>query len=254
MIDAWLDLPIPLLVLAAAALYASSAILLNWLTHHSPLTGCIAKYRGLVGPFFVSISGLFALFLTFLASDVWERKARAAQVVQSERDALAALMALSRTSAEAAATIEEAVRSYVKSAIEDEWEAMRHQKSSAKTAEHLDRLFHAVAARSSSYPPAVHGAMLQKIIDARDARANRITLSNDRTETLKWLSVIGLALLTQLALAVVHLDKTAPQRLALGWFSAAAVFAICVVAAYERPFDGPIRLPPDQLAELIKTP
>lgn len=96
--------------------------------------------------------------------------------------------------------------------------------------------------------------MLQKIIDARDARANRITLSNDRTETLKWLSVIGLALLTQLALAVVHLDKTAPQRLALGLFSAAAVFAICVVAAYERPFDGSIRLPPDQLAELIKTP
>jgi len=253
MIDAWLDLPIPLMVLAAAILFASSAILFNWLMHHSPAAERIASYRGIVGPFFVSISVLFALFLTFLAADVWDRKTRASHVVQSERDALAGLVALARTSPVTAGAITDAVESYVNSAIQDEWRHMRNQKSSPQTAERMDRLLHTVATASSSYAAAVHGAMLQKAVDVGEARASRIALSHDRAETLKWLAVIVLALLTQLALAAVHLDKTAPQRLALALFSVSAVFAICVVAAYERPFDGPLSVPPDPLAELIRS-
>lgn len=252
MIDAWLDLPIPLMVLVAIILFASSAILFNWLMHHSPAANRMGSCRGIVGPFFVSISVLFALFLTFLASDVWDRKARASHVVHSERDALAALMALAGTSVAAADDIKDAVEKYVASVIQDEWQRMRKQESSSKAADRVDRLLHSVAAASNSYASAVHGAMLQKAIAAREARANRITLSHDRAETLKWLAVIVLALLTQLALAAVHLEKTVPQRVALGLYSVAAVFAICIVAAYERPFDGPLSIPPDPLAELIR--
>jgi len=252
MIDAWLDLPIPLMALVATLVFGESALLCNWGMHHSPIAARIGGYRGVVGPFFAAISALFALFLTFLASDVWERKNRAWHVVQTESDALSALVALAATNETAANQINDAVRSYITAVIEDEWPRMRQQESSPEAAERVNQLLQSVAAAASSYAPTVHDKMLQKAIDARDARAQRTSLSINRAETLQWLSVIVLALLTQLSIAMVHLDRSEPQRMALGVFSVAAVFTICVVAAYDRPFDGHLRISPDPLAEVLE--
>jgi Kef-type K+ transport system membrane component KefB len=77
-------------------------------------------------------------------------------------------------------------------------------------------------------------------------------LSNNNAEMLQWLGVVVLAFMTQLAIAMVHLDRSAPQRMALGLFSIAAVFTICVVGAYERPFDGPLSISADPLAEILE--
>lgn len=250
MINAWLDLPVPLMVLVAVVVFAASAALFNWLTHHSTLAEPIGGCRGIVGPFFETIAVLFALFMGFLAADVWDRKSRAAHVVHSERDALAALLTLAATNQQVAGQINDVVTDYATSVVRDEWQRMRQQLSSPEAAERMERLLHTIGS-AAGYPPSVHEAMLEKAIAAREARTERIMLSHDRTEMLKWLAVIVLALVTQFAIAVVHLDRSVPQRMALFLYSAAAVFAICVVAAYERPFDGPLSIPPDPLAELI---
>ena len=252
MIDAWLDLPIPLMIIVASLVFGASAMLCNWVLHHSPIADWIGDFRGVVGPFFGAIAVLFALFLTFLASDVWEKKNRAWHVVQSESDALTALIALAATNQSAASQINDAVKGYITAVIEKEWPLMSQQQSSSEAAEQIDRLLQSVAAASSSYVPTVHDKMLQKVIAVREARAQRISLSNNNAEMLQWLGVVVLAFMTQLAIAMVHLDRSEPQRMALGVFSVAAVFTICVVAAYDRPFDGHLRISPDPLAEVLE--
>lgn len=253
MVDAWLDLSIPLLVTVAAAAYAASAILLNWVSHHSPIAARIGKLRGIVGPFFVSVSLFFGFFLTFLAADVWERKSQAAHIVRAERDALTALLALAAVNQQQAAKLNADVAEYAEAVVQNEWRQMRSQQSAPDAADRLDRLLASVASGADRYAPAVHSAMLQKALAVRDLRANRLSLSQDKAESLKWLSVLVLAFLTQIAIAAVHLESSIPQRAALMVFTLAAVFAICVVAAYERPFDGPISIVPDPLAELLTT-
>lgn len=252
MIDVWLDLSILWLVLVAVVVFSASAILLNWISFHSPAAARVCNLRGVVAPFFTAVSLLFGLFLAFLASDVWERKTEGSRAVIAERNALAALVALASANAPEAGKINQAAANYLSAVIQDEWRQMRKQQSSSETADRLNQLLISVASRSSHYPAGVHNAMLQKTLAGREARSTRLSLSNDQAETLKWLSVLLLAFMSQIAIAAVHLDRTVPQRTALAIFTLAAVLTICVVAAYERPFDGPISVPPDPLTELLQ--
>lgn len=253
MINFWLDLPVFWMVVAASATFGLTAVILSWLCHHSPAAQRIQGWKGLVAPFFTVVSLLFGLFLAFLAADVWERKAEAQRAVVAERDALTAMIELTAAAAPRGGSLHQAVVDYVEAVVTDEWPRMEDQQSSADADERLNRLLYVVASEPPrlGVAPVVHEALLQKALRAREARGDRLSLSDDRVERLKWLSVLLLALMTQIALCAVHLDRAAPQRLALAIFTVAGVIAICVVAAYERPFDGPIRIPPDPLAEIL---
>lgn len=71
----------------------------------------------------------------------------------------------------------------------------------------------------------------------REAEGIR-TLSGDISSPMSWLAVIALGVLTQIAVAVVQLDKARPQALALFVFTTAFALTVALIGAGERPFSG----------------
>ena len=60
-----------------------------------------------------------------------------------------------------------------------------------------------------------------------------------------------LALVTQLAIAVVHLDRPRPQIAALFIFTLAAV-SVGLLAIHEAPFEPPVFVPPGPIGDVLR--
>ena len=90
----------------------------------------------------------------------------------------------------------------------------------------------------NSAPPAAHNAMLEGLVDIRRARLDRVTVAGGVSAPLNWLAVIVLGLLTQVAVAIVQLDKMRPQALALFVFTTAFAATVALIGLGERPFSG----------------
>jgi hypothetical protein len=151
------------------------------------------------------------------------------------------------------AEIRAAVRSYLDLVIKDEWPLLSDGRSSPKAANALGELLRElsdpkVAAEAGQ---AVHAALLGQALRVRSARSERLLLSEQNSDHPKWWTVLLLACLTQLAIALVHLEKPRARAAALAVFSSAAVVALGLVAIKERPFDGPLALRPDTLQEAL---
>jgi len=91
---------------------------------------------------------------------------------------------------------------------------------------------------ANSAPPAAHNAMLEGLVEIRQARLARITLAGGVSAPLNWLAVIALGILTQIAVAIVQLDKLRPQALALFVFTTAFAATVALIGLGERPFSG----------------
>jgi membrane protein YdbS with pleckstrin-like domain len=64
------------------------------------------------------------------------------------------------------------------------------------------------------------------VLRIHDARAERLSLGSDRTNQVKWAIVLLHGIVTQLAIALVHLERPRAHVAALTVFSLAAVIAL----------------------------
>ncbi|HET9904025.1 MAG TPA: hypothetical protein VFQ27_10040 [Xanthobacteraceae bacterium] len=253
MVEALLDLP-PAGVFAALALfYGAIAAFIVWLDFHSPLRKAIHRLQGVVGPFTASVSVLFALLTGFLAADVGERNRQAVYAVTAEREAALTLHALSEAATTETETVRAALRHYLAAAVSDEWPRMAENRESARTDGALAGLVRAAAdpAVLRATGPSVAGAMVEAVTRLARARSTRLSLSADRTNDLKWLTVLALGVISQISLALVHLERRPAQSAALALFSIAVVIALWLIALQENPFDGPIQVSPAPLQKAL---
>ena len=132
-----------------------------------------------------------------------------------------------------------ATLAYGESVLRDEWPAMRQGKVNEDLAG-LRAL--SVAALSpgliAATAPAVHQTVLAALVEVRQARMERMSLAARASHPVNWIAVLLLGFLTQVAVAVVQLDKLRPQALALGVFTAAFAGTVALIAVNERPFAG----------------
>lgn len=249
LVDTWLSLQPFELILALAAFYTGAAALLLWLSFGSWTGRLLQSCRGVVPPFFGAVAVLFALFLGFLANDVWARHKQASQAVLTERDGLLAIHDLCEASGHVSPDMDEAIRAYANVVVEREWPLMADQQASPQAAAALDQVLKA-AVRAN------RGALDRTIVDAalkvRSARGERLALSLTFTDDIKWLTILILGLMTQVAIAVVHLDNWRAQAAALAIFSAAAVSTLSLVAFFEGPFEPPFFVGPKPIQEVLQ--
>jgi hypothetical protein len=240
MIRYWLDLPTLGVFLSLIVLYFGVALLLASLVFLSPLRRHLHRLNGVVAPFFGAVAILFALLAGFLGNDISDRNREAFRTVQAEAGALRNIYTLSVASASDMRAIRAALKVYANSVAADEWPAMAELRPSAKTESAYDNLLREISepsiARDSG--AAVHAALLGSALKVGAARSERLALASDHTNDLKWLVVIVLALLTQIAIAVVHLERPGAFIASLAIFSCAVVVVLGVLALQEYPFDG----------------
>lgn len=248
----WLALPIPLLFASLFAFYLATAVLLVWLCFRSNLSGRIQSFKGVVAPFFGSTAIIFALLVGFLSSDIWERNKRAESAVLTESETLVALYSLGAASGSDDKRLRTAIRSYVRAVIEDEWPRLAAQQRSVRADTSLNALLREVAAPGASKDASIQRTMLDMVLKIRAAHEDRVVLSNDRTMATKWAGVLLLALITQIAIAVVHLERPRPQVAALVIFTVAAVSILGLLAVHEAPFEPPVFVAPGPIADVLE--
>lgn len=249
---AWLGWPVAAVFASLFALYLGAAALMVWLSFRSKLAPWIQSFRGVVPPFFGSTAIIFGVLIAFLSNDIWERNKQAEHVVFTESDTLIALYSLSAASMADNARLRAAIRGYASAVVEEEWPLLALEKRSPRTDAALNILVREVARPGANNDASVQRTMLDMVLRVRAAHEDRITLSNDRTVVTKWAAVLLLAFLTQLAIAVVHLDKPRPQAAALSIFTLAAVLLLGLLAIHEAPFEPPLFVPPGPILEVLR--
>ncbi len=253
LINLWLDQPVWLILTSLAGMFLAIALILFALSFSRATQPWSRSLIGVVAPFFGAASVLFGLLTGFLANDVWERNRQASRAVLAERDALVATYQLSIATVSDMAHIRAALRAYVESVVKDEWPRMENGEASSATAAALGEVMRVVAdpKLASESGAAPHQALLDLVLKLRSARSDRIALSEQSADPSKWLSVIILAILTQISIALVHLDKPRAQLAALVIFSAAATTALGLVAVREYPFAGALQVSPQPLRDAV---
>ncbi|GJD95639.1 bestrophin-like domain [Methylobacterium iners] len=244
-LGAWLDQPVWLIFTLLGASFAVVSGLL-WLVSNLRPTQPLLRRLGLgiVAPYFNAISVMLALLTSFVANDAWERQRQASRIVQSERTNLLAAHDLSLATASDMSDIRKRLLAYAEALIADEWPRMTEGASSNAAGEALGALMQAVAdpRHTTEAGAPAHAALLDAVMNLRAARGERLALSDAQGDQSKWLTLMVLAGLTLIALALIHVDKPVPQAVTLLLFSAAMVTTLGVIALHERPFDGPLAL------------
>ncbi|MDB5656531.1 MAG: hypothetical protein JWQ94_4144 [Tardiphaga sp.] len=253
MIRAWLDMPAFGIFATLFVLYFGAAWALAGLIFYSPLKRSVQSLTGVVAPFFSAVAILFALLVGFLANDVGDRNRQALRAVQTEAGELRNIYTLSVASVTDMRDIRIALKDYARSAVQEEWPQMIEGSTAVTTSTAYDTLLRQVSdptvTRSAS--AAVHSALLSAAVRVGTARTDRLSLSSDHTNDLKWISVLILGVMTQIALSLVHLEKPRALLAALTVFSTAAVVALGLIAMQEHPFQGTFRVPPAPLERLL---
>jgi uncharacterized membrane protein len=254
MIGTWLELPVLPQILLLAAFFLLTGTVIHLLSFYGLAGRWFGSFKGIVSPFFASVTVIFALLAAFIANDVWHRNTEASQVVRAEADALLSLYYLTPETAPDAATVHNRIRAYTESVIRQEWPRMYVGEGAPETEAALDALLQEIFGRSArdTINPAIERARIDTALKLRTIHANRLSLAADRTDELKWATLLILGSIAQLAIAVVHLERPRPQIAALAIFSGAMVIALGLVAVQERPFVPPLEVPPTALEEVLQ--
>lgn len=240
LLDLWLDTGTAGIILLPFAVLYVLAAAITWLTFFSPARPCFAKCVGVVGPQFMSVAILFSLFAAFLANDVWRQTERARAAVDREANGIRTIMRLADAIGEAGMPLRSAAFQYADAIISAEWPAMRQGVEADAGTAALQRLaLVAVSPELGAATSAVlHEVVINAFIEIREARRARIYISNHHVATISWFGMIILGVLTQIGVAVVHLERLYPQTLAQWTFTTAFAATVALIGANERPFSG----------------
>lgn len=252
--DLWLDLPVWGIFGALAAAYALSAALIHRLCFAGGGKPRLQSLTGIVAPFFGSVAVMFSLLTGFLANDVWDRDKQAARTVLAERDGLLSVHAISRATPSNLTELQQAAQHYAQALIEDEWPRMLQQGASDTAGRALLEVLTQASSPQVGIEAgaAAQGALLTSTLRLRGARDDRLALSSNLTDRTKWTAVLLLALITQVAIGIVHLEKPRAQLAALSIFSTAVVVMLGLIAIRERPFDGPAHVSPAPIEQALR--
>lgn len=246
----WMSQTTLVMALMLTGAMAAVALFLCWLSFASRFAAYVQNWKGVVPPFVAVPATLFGLLMTFLSQDVWDANRSAYRAIAMEREQLATLAALSGNHGLDPDDIPRAVRDYVETAVGLEWKTMEDGKESPETEAALNRLTRAVA--SARIEPAFQRALVDTVMRLRSAREQRLAIAGAFPDDRKWAAVIIIAFITQIALAIVHLDRPRPQLLAQTIFALAAIVPISLVASVDEPYSPPNAVSSEPLAQLLE--
>jgi hypothetical protein len=247
-------LPLVLMaVLVFAATYAVAALvhgIVLRLARGDRLRDFKAVSPGLLPPLGI----IFGLLVAFLAAQVWGDVDRAGTAVNREASALRAVVLLSPSFPGAAGErLRQLVREQIYYATTVEWPAMARKEASLRMlptplAQALQAAI-ALAPRGEGQL-AAQREIVAALENALDARRQRILVSRAEVNWVKWMSLIVQAVITLIAIAMVHSDNRTTARIALGLFSTSMAVCILLLLSHDRPFTGQLSVKPAVLLQV----
>ncbi len=201
------------------------------------------------------LSVVFALLVGFLAAQVWSDADRAHTAVNREASALRAVVILAGAfPGETEARLLDLVRGHIQDAVNDEWPAMsRHAATLTIIPPRLANALKVVLALNptGAGQQVAQRELVQAIEAALESRRQRVILSESSINWVKWVVLLVQAALTLLAVAMVHSDNRAANRMILGIFATGVGVAVVLIASHSRPFSGELAVAPTVLLQVM---
>ncbi len=198
---------------------------------------------------------IFGLLVGFVSVQVWNDFDRAKVAVANEASALrsAVLLAAALSPADGK-SLESLMARYLETNVNDEWRAMAAQRATlmmppAPLLEALHGILKITPADEGQRT--AQRAITSALQKALDARRQRIVVSQSTVSAVKWAGLLLQALVTLIAIAMVHSDNRLTCGIALSLFVTGAALSILLIAAYNRPFTGAISISPEILQQVI---
>lgn len=94
--------------------------------------------------------------------------------------------------------------------------------------------------------------MTGTVLEIRAERNTRLAMSQDHSEDVKWLSVLALAVMTQVSVALVHLERARPQIAAITVLTISLIVVIGLLASHELPFAPPLAISPAPMVHVLE--
>jgi hypothetical protein len=255
MIDWVHDLPIAWLVVVvfAATLLVTAGVYfaVMALAEGDRASAFKAVSPGMLPP----MSLVFGLLVGFLAAQLWSEASEARDAVNTEASSLRSVSLLaSAFPGESEARLNALIRRHIQHAAADEWPAMAQQSATLMVipGSLADALRYAITLEPTvAGQRAAQEEIVSSLQDALDARRERIIVSQESVNWVKWTAVIALALLTLLAIAFVHSDNRRTALIAMSIFGSGVAVTLVLIASQDRPFSGEFRVKPDVLLQVL---
>jgi len=198
---------------------------------------------------------LFALFIAFTASQVWNDNDRANAIVDREASALRTVAVLAAAfPGEPETRLRGLVRSYIADAVAQEWPMMAHRTATLQIVPYS--LAEALQLTLTLTPSSPGQQTAQREIttaleNALDARRQRIIISQSQVNWVKWLSLCLQAACALIAIAMVHCDNRLTSAIAMALFAFGVAASLLLILAHDRPFIGELSVRPNPLLQVM---
>jgi Protein of unknown function (DUF4239) len=198
---------------------------------------------------------LFALFIAFTASQVWNDNDRANSVVDREASALRTVAILAAAfPGETETRLRSLVRSYVADAVAQEWPMMAHRTATLQIIPYsLDEALRLTLGLtpSSQGQQTAQREITTALENTLDARRQRIIISQSQVNWVKWACLCLQAACALIAIAMVHSDNRLASAITMGLFGAGVAASLLLILAHDRPFIGELSVGPNPLLQVM---
>lgn len=243
--------------LATLIIMVVVSLVTYWIINASPISNWFTTSEDVVPPFLALPAILFALFVTALASDVWQKHFQAKEALLKETAAVRSLILLSTELESNGQALKQSTEAYINAVINREWESMTkgdhmNKESALSELEALDTTIARIG-NGQPRPPEYTALRLNSALETlRFSRQQRISLAHDAISITKWAATMSLAVLTLVSVAVVHLKRPRAMKISMLLTVLCVLATIHVLSKNRSPYLGIAAISNNLLVESLK--
>ncbi len=210
--------------------------LIVWTAETSPLAPFFQRRSGIVAPYGNIPAVLFGLVIAFTMQDIWTGHTRAETAVAREADAIRIIRTIVRALGDRGAELDRLVVDYATATAGDDWRSpSRSDAADAMLRQMLNQSLFGPVAQAG---PQGQRAVLDAVADIRASRRERLAVGGSHKTGMKWVAAFLLGIVTQIAVAFVHLGKPRTSMMAVTLFSIAMGFITWITLVRIDVFAG----------------
>jgi len=207
----------------------------------------LEAHNEVAGFVYAVVGVVYGVLLAFVVLAVWEEFERAEAHAEQEANALVDLYRLAGGLPEPARRpLREAVLTYTRAVVDEEWEAMAWGRPSGRALALVDDLWRAyleIEPRTER-ERAVYSESLTRMSDFADARRLRLYESRNALPDVMWLALIIGAGVTVGFSLLFGVRSVASQAVMTATLAVSIVLLLFLTWALDHPFRGDVRVPP----------
>jgi hypothetical protein len=208
-----------------------------------------------VAGFIIGVLGaIYAVLLAFVVVAVWEQYGEAKATLAAEANQLNDLSRMAQGfPAPLQQRVLEGLRVYGQSVIDDEWQTMANGKASPKTQAAIDNLWqlYREVDPQTNRENALYEESLDRFNQLSDNRRLRIFASADDMPAVIRILLWGGGLVMIAFTYFFGVMSIKSQALMTAALAGEIAFILFLIVALDNPFQGYVRLPPEQMHQVL---